>query len=153
MRAAYPRKTTSSAGSRPDRVETHDIVVIGGGQMGLSLCYYLGRAGADFLILDAEDSPGGAWRHGWDSLRLFSPAGYSSLPGWLMPPPEHKGYPTRDDVIDYLTRYEARYQLPVRRPVRVSSVVRTDEHLELVTESGPIAARKGAFAGGGGILR
>ncbi len=148
MRAAYPRKTTSSAGSRPDRVETHDIVVIGGGQMGLSLCYYLGRAGADFLILDAEDSPGGAWRHGWDSLRLFSPAGYSSLPGWLMPPPEHKGYPTRDDVIDYLTRYEARYQLPVRRPVRVSSVVRTDEHLELVTESGPIAARNVVSATG-----
>jgi putative flavoprotein involved in K+ transport len=58
-----------------------DIVIIGGGQMGLSLGYYLRRAGADFLILDAETGPGGAWRHGWDSLRLFSPAGYSSLPG------------------------------------------------------------------------
>ena len=66
-------------------METHDIVIIGGGQMGLSLGYYLRRAGADFLILDAEDGAGGAWRHGWDSLRLFSPAGYSSLPGWLMP--------------------------------------------------------------------
>ena len=62
-------------------METHDIVIIGGGQMGLSLGYYLRRAGADFLILDAEGGAGGAWRHGWASLRLFSPAGYSSLPG------------------------------------------------------------------------
>jgi putative flavoprotein involved in K+ transport len=122
-------------------VETHDIVVIGGGQMGLSLGYYLRRAGADFVILDAQSGPGGAWRHGWDSLRLFSPAGYSSLPGWLMPPPDHAGYPTRDDVLDYLTRYEARYQLPIRRPVRVETIARTGDQLEIVTDKGRLAAR------------
>ncbi|MES2043550.1 MAG: ArsO family NAD(P)H-dependent flavin-containing monooxygenase [Pseudomonadota bacterium] len=121
-------------------METRDIVIIGGGQMGLSLGYYLRRAGADFLILDAEEGPGGAWRHGWDSLRLFSPAGYSSLPGWLMPPPAHKGYPTRDDVVDYLRRYEARYEFPLRRPVRVESVERTGDHLEVVTNNGRFAA-------------
>src|SRR3546814_11454221 len=62
-------------------ITQRDIVIIGGGQMGLSLGYYLRRAGADFVILDAEAGPGGAWRHGWDSLRLFSPAGYSSQIG------------------------------------------------------------------------
>src|SRR3546814_1962393 len=77
MLADCRRKTTSSAGFRPEGVETQDIVIIGGGQMGLSLGYYLHRAKADFLILDAEDGPGGAWRLGWESLRLFSPAGYS----------------------------------------------------------------------------
>ena len=56
-------------------MQSHDIVIIGGGQMGLSLGCYLQKAKADFLILDAEDGPGGAWRHGWGSLRLFSPAG------------------------------------------------------------------------------
>lgn len=122
-------------------VETHDIVVIGGGQMGLSLGYYLRRAGADFVILDAQSGPGGAWRHGWDSLRLFSPAGYSSLPGWLMPPPDHAGYPTRDDVLDYLTRYEARYQLPIRRPVRVETVARAGERLEVITAKERFSAR------------
>lgn len=122
-------------------METHDIVIVGGGQMALSLGYYLRRAKADFLILDAEQGPGGAWRHGWDSLRLFSPAGYSSLPGWLMPPTQHEGYPTRDDVLDYLTRYEARYELPIKRPVRVQSVERAGEHLELVTDTGRYAAR------------
>ena len=122
-------------------MERRDIVIIGGGQMGLALGYYLRRAGVDFLILDAEDGPGGAWRHGWESLRLFSPAGYSSLPGWLMPPTEHKGYPTRDDVLDYLTRYEERYALPIRRPRRVSSVARVGEYLELTTAEDRVAAR------------
>ena len=68
-------------------METHDIVIIGGGQMGLSLGYYLRRAGADFLILDAEGGAGGAWRHGWASLRVFSAGGFCSLPGWVMAPP------------------------------------------------------------------
>ncbi len=138
----------SGAGCKPEAMETHDIVIIGGGQMGLSLGYYLRRAGADFLILDAEDGPGGAWRHGWNSLRLFSPAGYSSLPGWLMPPPPHEGYPTRDHVLDYLTRYEERYQFPIRRPVHVESVERADDHLVLVTDQGRIAARNVVSATG-----
>lgn len=120
---------------------SHDIVVIGGGQMGLSLGYYLRRAGADFLILDAEAGPGGAWRHGWDSLRLFSPAGYSSLPGWLMPTPAHEGYPTRDDVLDYLSRYEARYDFPINRPVRVTAIERADDRLKIMTDKGQFTAR------------
>jgi len=129
-------------------VETCDIIIIGGGQMGLSLGYYLRRAKADFLILDAEDGPGGAWRHGWDSLRLFSPAGYSSLPGWLMPPPDHKGYPTRDDVLDYLTRYDKRYQLPIRRPVRVKTVEQADPHLLVQADTGHFAAQNVVSATG-----
>ncbi|WP_225011289.1 FAD-dependent oxidoreductase, partial [Klebsiella pneumoniae] len=63
-----------------------DVAIIGGGQAGLATAYHLRRAGIDFVILDGEVAPGGAWRHGWDSLRLFSPAAYSSLPGWPMPP-------------------------------------------------------------------
>jgi thioredoxin reductase len=129
-------------------METHDIAIVGGGQMGLSLGYYLRRAGAEFLILDAEDGPGGAWRHGWDSLRLFSPAGYSSLPGWLMPPLPHAGYPTCDDVLGYLARYEERYQLPIRRPVRVGAIARATDHLELLTDKGRFAARNVVSATG-----
>lgn len=125
-----------------------DIIIIGGGQMALALGYYLRRAKADFLILDAEDGPGGAWRHGWDSLRLFSPAGYSSLPGWLMPPTVHKGYPTRDDVLDYLTRFETRYQLPIRRPVQVLDVRPAGEHLALQTDTSTFSARRVVSATG-----
>lgn len=60
-------------------------MVIGGGQAGLATGYHLRRAALDFIILDAGAQPGGAWQHSWDSLRLFSPAAYSSLPGWPMP--------------------------------------------------------------------
>jgi putative flavoprotein involved in K+ transport len=70
--------------------ESVEVAVIGGGQAGLATGYYLRRAGLapgrDFVILDAEDRPGGAWQHMWDGLRLFSPATYSNLPGWMMPP-------------------------------------------------------------------
>src|SRR3546814_10536827 len=58
-----------------------------------------------------------------------------------MPPPDHDGYPTRDDVLDYLTRYEERYHLPVRRPARVTRVQRCSDHLEIDTSSGRFAAR------------
>ena len=102
------------------------VIVIGGGQAGLAAGYYLRRAGLDFTILDAQPEPGGAWRHGWDSLRLFSPARHSSLPGWAMPRFPGEGYPTAGHVVDYLAAYEKRYELPVQRPVRVRSVRRVD---------------------------
>lgn len=122
-------------------VETKDFVIVGGGQAGLATGYYMRRAGLDFVILDAGTAAGGAWRHAWESLRLFSPAGYSSLPGWPLPAPAHPGYPSRDDVIDYLTRYESRYDLPVRRPVSVTNVVRDDEHLRVETDQGDFRSR------------
>lgn len=118
----------------------HQILIIGGGQMGLALGYYLRRAGLAFLILDTEDGPGGAWRHGWDSLRLFSPAGYSSLPGWLMPTSDHGSFPTRDDVIAYLTLYEERYGLPINRPVKVIDVSQSEGGLIVRTDRGDYRA-------------
>jgi putative flavoprotein involved in K+ transport len=118
-----------------------DVVVIGGGQAGLAVGYHLRRTGLSFVILDAEDGPGGAWRHAWRSLRLFSPAAWSSLPGWLLTGGETT-YPSRDDVLDYLARYEARYRLPVRRPVMVRSVERAeDSRLRVVTDQGDWTAR------------
>ena len=102
-------------------VTSHDVIIIGGGQAALSVAYFLRRTKRSFLILDAEDGPGDAWRHAWPSLRLFSPSSWSSLPGWLMPASD-QGFPSRDAVIDYLTRYEERYAVPVRRPVPVDAV-------------------------------
>ncbi|CAM3759912.1 ArsO family NAD(P)H-dependent flavin-containing monooxygenase [Kibdelosporangium persicum] len=112
----------------------NQVVVIGAGQAGLAAGFYLRRAGLDFVLLDAQTTPGGAWLHGWDSLRLFSPAQHSSLPGWPMPP--YRGYPPADHVVDYLAAYEKRYEFDVRRPVRVTAVRRTDGQFEIATDGG-----------------
>jgi cation diffusion facilitator CzcD-associated flavoprotein CzcO len=100
-----------------------DVLIIGGGQAGLAVGYYLRRTGLSYRILDAEPAPGGAWQHTWDSLTLFSPATWSSLPGWIMPGGSAR-YPERDAVLAYLAAYEDRYQLPIARPVWVQSVAR-----------------------------
>lgn len=105
-----------------------DVVVIGGGQAALSVAYFLRRTPWSYLLLDAEDAPGGAWRHGWPSLRLFSPSEASSLSGWPMPSVSD-GFPTRDHVIAYLARYEERYGIPVVRPIRVDAVERAGDRL------------------------
>ncbi|MEV7242774.1 ArsO family NAD(P)H-dependent flavin-containing monooxygenase [Streptomyces sp. NPDC093248] len=117
------------------------VVVIGGGQAGLAAGYHLRRLGLDFVILDAQTTPGGAWQHGWDSLRLFSPAAYSSLPGRLMPAQPGETYPDAQHVVDYLSDYEKRYELPVERPVRVLGVHRDGGLLRVETDSGTWLAR------------
>ncbi|MFE5881827.1 ArsO family NAD(P)H-dependent flavin-containing monooxygenase [Streptomyces hydrogenans] len=119
----------------------HDVVVIGGGQAGLAAGYHLRRLGLDFVILDAQPTPGGAWQHTWDSLHLFSPAAYSSLPGRLMPPQEGQTYPDAAHVIEYLTEYEQRYGLPIVRPVAVDAVRRDGDRLRAESGSGEWRAR------------
>ncbi|MCY0933970.1 ArsO family NAD(P)H-dependent flavin-containing monooxygenase [Streptomyces sp. H34-S4] len=117
------------------------VVVIGGGQSGLAAGYHLRRLGVEFVILDAQTGAGGAWQHAWDSLHLFSPAAYSSLPGRLMPPQPGEVYPDAGHVVAYLADYEKRYEMPVRRGVRVEGVHRDGEFLRVATDSGTWRAR------------
>ncbi|MFF3448347.1 ArsO family NAD(P)H-dependent flavin-containing monooxygenase [Streptomyces sp. NPDC002667] len=120
---------------------TAQVVVIGGGQAGLAAGYHLRRLGIEFVILDAQAAPGGAWQHIWESLHLFSPAAYSSLPGRFMPPQPGQIYPDAQHVVEYLTDYEKRYALPVERPVRVLGVHRDGLFLRVETDAGPWQAR------------
>ena len=118
-----------------------DVVVIGGGQAGLSASYYLRKSDLDFVILDAQRNPGGAWQRGWNSLRLFSPAEYSSLPGRQMPPSKGDGFPTRIEVLNYLEDYENRYRLPIERPVRVQNIEKQPNALRVQTDNGTWLAK------------
>lgn len=118
-----------------DSERHRDVVVIGGGQAALALGFYLRRTELSWTILDEQPGPGGSWRRTWDSLRLFSPARFSSLPGWLMPGGADT-YPTRDETIGYLAEYEARYGFPVERPVHVRAVTREEGHLRIDTDRG-----------------
>jgi putative flavoprotein involved in K+ transport len=101
-----------------ERIET---VIIGGGQAGLSVGYYLQQQGRDFVILDAHERIGDAWRKRWDSLRLFTPARYSGLAGMPFPAPAFS-YPTKDAMADYLEAYATRFKLPVKLGVRVDKL-------------------------------
>jgi putative flavoprotein involved in K+ transport len=95
------------------------VIVIGGGQAGLAAGHYLARAGVPFTILEGAPEPAAAWRERWDSLRLFTPARSSSLPGAPFPgDPDH--YPTRDEVVEYLTEYAR--DLPIDYDSRVLAV-------------------------------
>ncbi len=97
---------------------TYNTIVIGAGQAGLSVGYYLKQQGRDFVILDANAQVGDSWRKRWDSLRLFTPARYDGLVGMPFPAPPHYS-PTKDEMADYLKAYAARFELPVRTGVRV----------------------------------
>jgi cation diffusion facilitator CzcD-associated flavoprotein CzcO len=96
-------------------------VVIGAGQAGLSAAYHLSRRGVASAVLDAEDGPGGAWRHRWRSLRMGTVNGIFDLPG-LPKPPADPGEPAADAVPRYFAAYEREFSLEVQRPVRVLAV-------------------------------
>lgn len=98
-----------------------DTVVIGGGQAGLVTGYYLQKLGLDHVILDENEEIGATWRNRWDSLRLFTPGRYSSLPG-MSYPGDPRSHPGKDDVADYLTTYAERFDLPVRHGIEVERV-------------------------------
>jgi len=104
----------------PQRVET---LVIGGGQAGLTVGYYLARQGIPFLILDGHSRIGDAWRRRWDSLRLFTPARYDGLPGMRFPA-SGDIFPTKDQMADYLENYAAHFNLPVRTGLKVDKLSR-----------------------------
>lgn len=98
-------------------------LVIGGGQAGLAMGYHLAERKIPFLILDAHERIGDAWRTRWDSLRLFTPARYDSLPG-LKFPARGDSFPTKDEMADYLESYAAHFRLPVQTGMRVDRLSR-----------------------------
>ena len=96
-------------------------IIIGGGQAGLAMGYHLARRGIEFVILEAAPRVGHTWRSRWDSLRLFTPAAFSALPGMPFPGDPHR-YPLKDEVADYLEAYAARFRLPVHAGERVHAL-------------------------------
>ncbi|WP_406300358.1 FAD-dependent oxidoreductase [Embleya sp. NBC_00888] len=108
------------ASHRPDD-GVLDVVVVGAGQAGLSAAYHLRRSGLSFVVLDADEGPGGAWRHRWPTLRMEAVHGIHELPGLPVPQIE----PTRpafEALPEYFATYERTFDLHIVRPVAVTAV-------------------------------
>jgi len=117
------RPNPSNTQPQNDAKPHFDVIVIGGGQAGLSVGHHLAKRGLHFVILDANLRVGDAWRNRWDSLKLFSPARFDALDGLPFPLPGD-AFPTHDEMADYLEAYAKHFDLPVRSGVRVDSLTR-----------------------------
>jgi putative flavoprotein involved in K+ transport len=135
-----------SQGSDPssDRL---DAAVIGAGQAGMAMGYYLREQGRRFVILERGDSIAPAWRERWDSLTLFTPRSYSALPA-LPLPGDPEGYGTRDEVIAYLERYAETFELPIELNSEVRKVSRESDHFVLEVDGRTVIADQVVVATG-----
>ena len=134
-----------NSGSQP--ASDYEVVVIGAGQAGLTMGYYLAQQGRRFVILERGDSVASAWRERWQSLTLFTPRRYSALPG-LPFPGDPDGYPTRDDVIEYLERYAETFELPTEFNSNVGRLSGKDGRLVLEVNGRTITADQVVVATG-----
>jgi len=126
---------------------SYNTIVIGGGQAGLATGYFLKQYGVDFVILDENERTGDSWRNRWDSLHLFTPAKFSSLPG--MPfPAETLHYPTKGEMADYLETYARRFNLPVQLGTRVKRLSREGDRFVISAGSQPLTASQVVVATG-----
>ncbi|MFF3327450.1 flavin-containing monooxygenase [Streptomyces sp. NPDC002889] len=131
-------------------MEHLDVAVIGGGQSGLAAAHALRRRGRTPVVLEASARAAGSWPHYYDSLTLFSPAGYSSLPG-LPFGGDPQRYPHRDEVVAYLLRYADQLDAEIRTGRRVSAVRAEDGGFLLALEDGSHLAARAVVAATGGF--
>ncbi|MFC8124801.1 flavin-containing monooxygenase [Streptomyces sp. NPDC057302] len=129
---------------------THaDLIVIGAGQSGLATAALAPRHGFErTLVLESADAPGGAWPRYYESLTLFSPARYSSLPG-LRFPGDPDRYPTRDEVVDYLRDYARRLATEIHTAATVTSVTRQGDAWSVRTGDGRAFTARAVIAATG----
>jgi putative flavoprotein involved in K+ transport len=114
----------------PGKEETYHTIIIGGGQAGLAVGHFLKQQGMDFVILDQNRRTGDSWRNRWESLRLFTPSQFDSLPGKSFPKPNNY-FPSKDEVADYLEEYVRQFDLPVRNSVKVESLSRDGQSYQI----------------------
>ena len=109
--------------SHADSAQHVDVAIIGGGQAGLAIGYYLRQQDRRFQIFERASELAPAWRQRWDSLTLFTSRRYSSLPE-LPFPGDPNGYATRDEVVAYLERYAQTFELPIESDSKIEKLER-----------------------------
>lgn len=134
------------AAASPNLIFKVDIVVIGAGQAGLSSAYHLSRlglaVGRQFLVLDRNPAPGGAWQHRWPSLTLSTVNRLHDLPGMQFSETVGSGEAMASVAVpEYFAAYERKFNLPVYRPVSVKVVCERSGRLRVETDRETFSAR------------
>jgi putative flavoprotein involved in K+ transport len=124
------------------------VIIVGGGQSGLAAARALRELRMPTVILETSDRPTGSWPHYYDSLRVFSPVGYSSMPGMPFPGDEDH-YPSRDEVTDYLERYAAQLGVDVQTNTSVETIEQDGKGFRVRTEAGRVLHASGIVAASG----
>lgn len=125
----------------------YDVLVIGAGQAGLSVGYYLKKNNLSFLLLDQGSEIGESWRKRYDSLKLFTPRSYSYLPGLALNG-DPNGYPTKDEISDYLTQYAKAFSLPVKLQTMITKLEKDGDCFALSTSQGEYRSKQVIVATG-----
>ncbi|MGH0592376.1 flavin-containing monooxygenase [Bacillus pretiosus] len=125
-----------------------DAIIVGAGQAGLTMGYYLKQEGYNFLLLEAGNRIGDSWRNRYDSLQLFTPREYNSLPGMIVKG-EGKGFPYKDEMATYLEEYARCFTLPIQLQTEVLKIKKEKEIFELHTPTEVLQAKKVVIATGG----
>ncbi len=121
-----------------------DLIIIGAGQAGLTMGYYLKQEGYNFLLLEAGNRIGDSWRNRYDSLQLFTPREYSSLPGMILKG-ERNGFPHKNEIAMYLEEYAQYFQLPVQLQTEVLKIRKEEEIFELHTPTEVLQSKKSYY--------
>ncbi|SCM02351.1 Hypothetical protein BCRIVMBC120_03759 [Bacillus wiedmannii] len=125
-----------------------DLIIIGAGQAGLAMGYYLKQEGYNFLLLEAGNRIGDSWRNRYNSLQLFTPREYSSLPGMVVKG-EGNGFPCKDEMATYLEEYARHFTLPVQLQTEVFKIKKEKDIFELHTPTEILQSKKVVIATGG----
>ncbi|MBT2255946.1 flavin-containing monooxygenase [Priestia megaterium] len=129
-----------------------DTIVIGSGQAGLATAYYLQKNNLNYLVLEASEQTAGSWPSYYDSLTLFSPARYSSLPGYQFPGDPER-YPTKREVISYLVEYANHFDLNISTGERVTEVQKNQGVFQISTSKQNIFYAKTVVSATGDFAR
>lgn len=129
--------------------ESVDTLIVGAGQAGLALSYYLTQAGQEHILLERAAQLADAWRnHRWDSFTLVTPNWHIRLPGGEYRGSAPDGFLPRDEIVRYLENYAASFSAPVRLGINVTAVDRAEMGYRVSSDQGEFLARNVVIAVG-----
>jgi len=133
---------------KPEPVH-HHVIIIGGGQAGLSLSWHMTKDGIDHVVLE-RNVAFHAWKHQrWDSFCLVTPNWQCQLPGYHYPGNDPNGFMVKDEIVRFVEDFRAQFNPPILEGVEVTQLYKDGDGFALETSAGPFTANHVCIATGG----